>query len=235
MKLKPVLKLFFATLMLIVVTFPAFGQGRQIRGTIFEADGVTPVPGATVTLKGTSIGSAADLNGVYSITVTGTDPVLVFQFIGYTTQEIPVGDQTVINVVMQEDVFQLGSVVVTALGLSREERSLGYSVSKVDNEALTQSVNSNWLSGMSGKVAGLTFNGANSGPIGSMRVTLRVISHSVMVKMKPFSLLTEFLSGQEQQLHLQAVAILIQDLIFCRLRKWSQRYQSLKILKPLPC
>lgn len=173
MRLRLLLKLFFATLVLILVTMPAFAQQRQIKGTIFEADGVSPIPGATVNIKGTSIGTSSDLNGAYTITVTGENPVLVFQFIGYALQEIAVGDQNVINVNLQEDVFQLGAVVVTALGLTREERSLGYSVSKVDNEALTQSVNSNWLSGMSGKVAGLTFNGASSGPISSMRVTLR--------------------------------------------------------------
>ena len=83
------------------------------------------------------------------------------------------GERNVINVVLQEEAIEVSAVVVTALGLTREEKSLGYAVSKVASEEITQVVTNNWLSGMSGKVAGLTFNSASSGPISSMRVTLR--------------------------------------------------------------
>jgi len=113
------------------------------------------------------------VSGAYSIKVSGENPVLVIQFLGYMKQEITVGNKSVIDVVMQEDAIQLGTVVVTALGITREEKSLGYAVTKVNSELITQVETRNWLNGMSGKVAGLTFSGANSGPIGSMRVTLR--------------------------------------------------------------
>jgi len=173
MKLQPVLKLFFATFMLIAVSIPTLAQERQIRGTIFDADGTTPFAGATVNVKGTTNGVASNLNGEYSITVSGDNPVLVFKFIGYITQEITVSNQTIINVTMQEDAIQLDAVVVTALGLTREQKTLGYAVSKVSNETITQSLSGNWMNGMNGKVAGLTMNTASSGPISSVRVTLR--------------------------------------------------------------
>jgi len=156
MKIKPDLKIVLAILLLALVVFPAMAQERQVTGTVYEPDGVTPVFGATVVIKGTSTGTSTDARGAYSIRVTGDNPVLEIQFLGYVKQEVAVGTRTVINVVLEEEAIEVSAVVVTALGLTREEKSLGYAVTKVDNEDLTKAVNSNWLSGMSGKVAGLT-------------------------------------------------------------------------------
>ena len=173
MKFKPDLKIFLATFLMALVMLPVMAQERQVTGTVFEPDGVTPIFGATVVLKGTSTGTSTDSRGAYSLRVTGTNPVLEFQFLGYVKQDIPVGDRSVITVVLQEEAIEVSAVVVTALGLTREEKSLGYAVSKVGSEELTNVVSTNWLSGMAGKVAGLTFNSASTGPISSMRVTLR--------------------------------------------------------------
>jgi TonB-linked SusC/RagA family outer membrane protein len=173
MKFKPDLKIILATFLMALVMLPVMAQERQVTGTVFEPDGVTPIFGATVVLKGTSTGTSTDSRGAYSLRVTGTNPVLEFQFLGYVKQEIPVGDRSVITVVLQEEAIEVSAVVVTALGLTREEKSLGYAVSKVGSEELTNVVSTNWLSGMAGKVAGLTFNSASTGPISSMRVTLR--------------------------------------------------------------
>ena len=173
MKFKPDLKIILATFLMALVMLPVMAQERQVTGTVYEPDGVTPVFGATVVLRGTTTGTSTDARGAYSIRVSGANPVLEVQFLGYIKQEIPVGNQSVINVTLQEEAIEVSAVVVTALGLTREEKSLGYAVSKVDNAALTQVVNINWLNGMSGKVAGLTTMGASTGPITSMRVTLR--------------------------------------------------------------
>lgn len=173
MKLKPDLKTVLATFLMALVMLPVMAQERQVTGTVFEPDGATPIFGATVVLKGTATGTSTDSRGAYSIRVTGTNPVLEIQFLGYVKQEIPVDDRSVINVTLQEEAIEVSAVVVTALGLTREEKSLGYAVTKVGSEDITQAVTNNWLNGMSGKVAGLTFNGANSGPISSVRVTLR--------------------------------------------------------------
>ncbi len=173
MRLKSDLKIFLASLILLLVSIPIMAQERQVKGTVFEPDGQTTIVGATVLLKGTMVGALTDADGNFSITVSGENPVLIIQYVGYLKQEIEVGSQSVITVTLQEDVVQLGAVVVTALGITREEKSLGYAVSKVDNEAITKSVSGNWLSGMSGKVAGLRFDQAGSGPTASKRVTLR--------------------------------------------------------------
>lgn len=173
MKFKPDLKIVLASFLMALVMLPVMAQERQVTGTVFEPDGVTPIFGATVVLKGTSTGTSTDGKGAYSLKVTGANPVLEIQFLGYVKQEIPVGDRSVINVTLQEEAIEVTAVVVTALGLTREEKSLGYAVTNVGSEELTQVVTSNWLNGMAGKVAGLTFNGAGTGPIASMRVTLR--------------------------------------------------------------
>lgn len=159
--------------LLLLAVVPTMAQERVVKGTVVETDGKNPLPGATIMLKGTTIGTFADANGAFSITVPGDDAVLVFQMLGYNIQEIPVGAQSTINVILEPSETELSTVVVTALGITREEQSLGYSVGKVDNKAITQVTSNNWLSSMSGRVAGLTLNSANTGPINSVRVTLR--------------------------------------------------------------
>ncbi len=173
MKFKPNLKVFLTTCLLCLFAVPMLAQMRPVKGTVIEAGTQTPLIGATVLQKGTTVATTTDSKGEYSLKVSGENPVLVFQFLGYVKQEIPVGKQTVINVTLQGEDVQLEGVVVTALGITRQEKSLGYSVGKVDNESITKSVTGNWLSNLSGKVAGLTFDQASTGPIGSKRVTLR--------------------------------------------------------------
>lgn len=173
MRFKHDLTIFLATLLLLIAGLPVMAQSREVKGTVFEPDGQATIVGATVILKGTTVGTNTDVNGEFTLNVSGENPVLIVQYVGYLRQEIAVGDLSVVNVILQEDIVQLGAVVVTALGITREEKSLGYAVSTVDNDVLTKSVAGNWLSNMSGKVAGLTFDQAGSGPTGSKRVTLR--------------------------------------------------------------
>jgi TonB-linked SusC/RagA family outer membrane protein len=161
-------------LVLVAVTLLSISAWAQtiIKGTVYEADGKTPIVGCGVIVKGTTRGVATDNNGTYSIKANEGD-VLEFISVGYETKRVTVGKETVINVTLNYEARQLEGLVVTALGLTREQKSLGYAVTKVDSDAITQAANSNWLSGMNGKVAGLSLNGASSGPIGSLRVTLR--------------------------------------------------------------
>jgi len=163
---------FLAVLSMLVFSYAAFAQTITVKGTVLETDGKTPVLGCGVLIKGTTTGVMTETDGSYSIKAKAGD-VLVFQCLGYEPQEIVVGKSTVVNVSLKLSSEQLEGVVVTALGLTREEKSLGYAVSKVDSKAITQTASSNWLNGMNGKVAGLTFQSASSGPIGSLRVTLR--------------------------------------------------------------
>lgn len=172
MKLKLITTLTHAVLWL-GITLPAMAQ-QVVKGTVLDKNnGQTPVAGATIVLKGTNVGTMTDADGAFSINVPDGNAVLVIQFLGFISQEITVGNQSVITVLLEDDVTQLSEVVVTALGITREEESLGYSVTKVGNEDITKAQSNNWLSNLNGRVAGLVMNSANTGPISSMRVTLR--------------------------------------------------------------
>lgn len=131
---------------------------RRITGKITSSTDGTPMPGVNVILKGTQIGTTSDASGNYTLTVSTANPVLVFSYIGYETQEIAVGNQSIINMALVESVETLQEAVVTALGIKREEKSLGYSVGKVDGKELNRVVQENVLNGMAGKVAGVTIS-----------------------------------------------------------------------------
>ena len=147
-----------------------------VKGTVYsQAEGEKPQPliGATVTVKDSTVGTTTDINGHYSIDVPSKDAVLMFEFIGYKTEEVAVGARTLIDVTLQDQSQRISEVVVTALGITRQEKSLGYAVSKLSNEEFTTVESANWLSGLNGKVAGLNMDASSAGPAGSMRVTLR--------------------------------------------------------------
>lgn len=143
---------------LIGISAASAQSSIKITGTITsEADGGS-LPGVNVVIKGTQGGTVSDINGTFSLDVPNRDAVLVFSFIGFDSVEIPVGNQTVINVSLRETSTGLEEVVVTALGIQREERSLGYSVGKVQGEDLTRVAQENVLNSLAGKVAGATIN-----------------------------------------------------------------------------
>ncbi|QMW06472.1 SusC/RagA family TonB-linked outer membrane protein [Spirosoma foliorum] len=126
-----------------------------ITGVVNDVKGNIPLPGVNVTIKGTTRGATTDAQGRYRINVAGAADVLVFSFIGYVNKEEIVGNRTEINVTMADDQKQLDEVVVTALGVKREERSLGYAVQKVSGATLQTVKGVNAATSLTGKVAGL--------------------------------------------------------------------------------
>ena len=149
----------------------AQGNSRVIKGKILDEDNL-PLTGVGVVVVGTLNGVISDENGDYSISAT-PDQELQFSFLGFKTETIKVGNQTVINLTMKSDAQVMESAVVTALGIKRDEKSIGYSAQKVESESFANSATTgNWLNGMSGQVAGLNID-RSSGPDGSMRVTVR--------------------------------------------------------------
>lgn len=134
-----------------------FLQQQQVTGTVTSVSDGSGLPGVSIIVKGTNTGTVTDQDGKYRIGVSEND-VLVFSFVGFESQEIPVAGRTVIDVGMQESLQALNEVVVTALGIEREEKSLGYSVGKVGGEELTRVAHENFLGGIAGKVAGVTIN-----------------------------------------------------------------------------
>src|SRR5690606_32146891 len=106
-------------------------QERTITGTVTSAEDGLPLPGVSVSVKGTTAGTQTNGNGQYSLRTSVTNPVLVFSFIGTKTQELAVPASNVLNVRLEQDAEQLSEVVVTALGISRQSKSLGYAVSQI--------------------------------------------------------------------------------------------------------
>lgn len=164
--------LFILSLFIVAI---GYARAGVVTGIITDLTDGSPLPGASVTVKGTSIGTLSDVNGAYTLDVPTEKNVLTISFIGYIAQDVSIGNQAVVNVALQADSKLLNEVVVTALGISREKRALGYAVQEVKGEAL-QTRPTNALSALAGKVSGLqvTSSGGNMG--GSSRVLLRGIN-----------------------------------------------------------
>lgn len=142
-----------------------------VRGSVSSAEGEKLV-GVSVTLVGTSNSTTTDAEGNYSINVP-KDGVLSFTYVGFLPQRIPVNGQEIINVVLAEDTKALEEVVVTALGIQRQTRSLTYSTQGVDTEQLSKAPEPNIMNSLSGKVAGLSINSSGAGVGAPTRVVLR--------------------------------------------------------------
>jgi TonB-linked SusC/RagA family outer membrane protein len=149
-------------------------QTRVITGTVNSAvPGEGPIPGVTVQVKGTTIGAVTDANGKYTITVPTSATTLIFSYIGMKSQEVQIAGRSVIDGQMESDILGLDEVVVTALGISRERKGLGYAVQDIKSEELTRSAQTNVISSLNGKIAGVQISQAG-GQIGaSSRVVIR--------------------------------------------------------------
>lgn len=130
-------------------------KSGRITGKVTEAKTKQPIPGASILVKGTFIGALTDLDGNYKIDVPSGDATLVYSYLGYNTVEIKVGAQSVIDVELSETSIQIEGVVVTALGIKREEKALGYAVQKVDGKGLQTVRPVDVGTSLTGKVAGL--------------------------------------------------------------------------------
>lgn len=151
----------------------AWAQQRTVTGTVTSAENGEPLPGVNVVLEGAAIGTVTDLDGNYTLSVPENGGALVFSFIGLETRRVEIGNQSVINVVLESDVRQLTEVVVTALGIERERRSLGYSVENVTGEQVQQVAEPDALRALQGKVAGVNISGSGGAPGSSTRITIR--------------------------------------------------------------
>lgn len=147
-----------------------------IHGRVVSATTKEPLPGVNVVIKGTLTGQVSDQDGNYALEVPNDATTLVFSYIGFKKQEIDIAGNSIINVDLQEDVGAIDEVVVTALNISRDKNSLGYSVTQIKSNDLNQARENNPVNSLTGKVAGLQITKSPSGVDGSSRVILRGIS-----------------------------------------------------------
>lgn len=149
-------------------------QTNVITGTVISAvEGDGPVPGVTVQVKGTTIGTLTDINGKYTISAPSNATTLVFSYIGMKTQEVEISGQSVVNCTLQSDVIGLNEVVVTAMGISREKKALGYAVQDVKSDQLTQAASTSLGSALQGKVSGVEISPSSGMPGASSKITIR--------------------------------------------------------------
>ncbi|MEO5582460.1 MAG: SusC/RagA family TonB-linked outer membrane protein [Saprospiraceae bacterium] len=143
-----------------------------VSGTVTDENGAT-VPGVYVIIKGTTLGTSTDSDGKYSLSVQDENAVLIFSTIGYLTQEVLIGSRTTIDIAMQIDVKTLEEVVVTALGIKKESKRLGYATATVTNAQLTENRTSTAFGTLQGKVSGVNITQFGTGPAGSTRIRIR--------------------------------------------------------------
>ncbi|MCD0488193.1 SusC/RagA family TonB-linked outer membrane protein [Pedobacter sp. MC2016-14] len=144
-----------------------------IKGKVTDAETAQPIPGVSIRLKGGTAGAVSNNNGDYVIDVPNAGSVLLYSYIGFTAQEVAINGRTVLDVKLSPSAEMLNEVVTTALGIKREEKSLGYALTKVDGEEISKTAPGNWVNALSGKVPGLNISKAGAGPGGSVRITLR--------------------------------------------------------------
>lgn len=147
-------------------------QMKTVSGKVTDVSGVT-IPGVTVVVKGTNNGIATDDQGRYHLENVPSHATLLFSFVGMKSKEIKVADQSVINVVLTNELIDLKEVTITALGIKKETAALGYSVSEIKGKDLTVAKETNIINSLSGRVAGLDISSTVGGPSGSTRVLIR--------------------------------------------------------------
>ncbi|MCR9081232.1 MAG: SusC/RagA family TonB-linked outer membrane protein [Cyclobacteriaceae bacterium] len=153
--------LFVVALFTMTLSYEVSAQQRVITGQVISDEDGLGLPGATVLVKGTTVGTTTDLDGNYSISVPDGGTVLIFSFVGLETKEEVIGNRTVINVTLTTDAEQLSEVVVTAIGIEREKKALGYAVTSVGNEQLENRPEQDVARVLQGKVPGVNITSTN--------------------------------------------------------------------------
>ena len=160
-------------MVLLVAVIPAaFAQKRTVAGKISDSGG-KPLSFVNVIVKGTNVGTTSNTEGLFSIEVPDGSNILVFSNIGFSTQEVNISNRTNVDVALTEDISQLETVVVTALGIERKTKALQYSATQVAGENLTQARENSVINSLAGMVAGLNVTKIASGPGASTRVVIR--------------------------------------------------------------
>jgi len=147
-------------------------QQLEINGMVTSSDEQMPLPGVSIFIVGTTSGTITDTDGNYKIRVQ-SGAILQYSYIGYTTQEVIVGNESVIDILLIPDIAQLQEVVVTSLGIERQTKALGYSITEVDGDKFTEARENNLTNALTGRIAGVNVSNVSAGPASSTRVIIR--------------------------------------------------------------
>lgn len=164
-------------LLTLIALTSATAYGQTVTGKVTSFEDGTALPGVTVLMKGTTIGTATDADGNYTVNAPGVQSAtLVFSFVGYATAEVAVSGRSVVNIQLAPDLKQLEEIVVTALGIERNQKALGYAVSRLSSQDITASGNTNFASALYGKAAGVRVTSAPGGATSAVNVQIRGIN-----------------------------------------------------------
>ena len=165
--------LLMSILLMFTLLQQVTAQNRSISGQVTDRQTGEGLPGVTVLLKGTTNGISTNADGTYTLTIPAATGVLTFSSIGYITVEREIGTENQINVALATDTKQLSEVVVTALGIERESRALGYAVTEIKSAQVVQKSEPDVLRNLQGKIPGVNIVGANGAPGSATRITIR--------------------------------------------------------------
>jgi len=159
-------------LIMLLMSLSATIYAQKISGKVSSAKDGTILPGVSVQVKGTNTGTNTTADGTFSVNAS-SEATLIFSFIGFKNQEIKVGNQLIINISLDEDTQNLEEVVVTALGIKKESKKLGYATTTVNAEQLTVNRSPNFVNALQGKIAGVNISSMGTGPAGSSKIRIR--------------------------------------------------------------
>jgi TonB-linked SusC/RagA family outer membrane protein len=162
-----------AFLFVLMTCSAAMAQEFSVSGKVMSGEDQSPLPGVNILLKGSNSGTITDADGNFSVKASSGTDVLVFSFVGFLTQEVLIDGRSTITVILASDAQKLNEVIVTALGVSRDKRALGYTVQEVKGEQLDQARETNLLSTLAGKIAGVNVTNGSNSLGGSVRVVIR--------------------------------------------------------------
>jgi TonB-linked SusC/RagA family outer membrane protein len=166
-------KLLQSLFILLFVAGSAMAQDRTITGTVTGKDDGQPLPGVTVLVKGTRIGTQTGANGKFALSAPSNATQLEFSYLGYATQTVQLTSGNVVNITLATDLRDLAEVVVTANSIKRERRSLGYSAPTITADALAQSGSPSALTALVGRVPGMNITSTSNTPGSSTRIVFR--------------------------------------------------------------
>ncbi|UYZ59223.1 SusC/RagA family TonB-linked outer membrane protein [Hymenobacter latericus] len=166
-------RLLLSFVLMVTLVLQVAAQNRTITGQVTDRSNGTGLPGVTVLLKGTTTGTATGADGSYTISVPAEGGTLVFSSVGYNNLEQPIGTTNQVSVGLAPSTQQLGEVVVTALGIQREKRALGYAVSEISSSQVVQKAEPDVLRTLQGKLPGVNIGGSSGSPGAATRITIR--------------------------------------------------------------
>jgi hypothetical protein len=159
---------FYLTLIMLFACISQVFAQKTVSGKVTDKNGL-PLPGVAVIVKGTTLGNVTNADGTYTITGIPAGSTLKFSFVGLQPQEFEVGSKSTINVSLAEEAVGLEEVVVTALGIKKESKSLGYATSNISSDQLSVNRTPNMMNALEGKIAGVSISSLGTGPNGTSK------------------------------------------------------------------